>query len=56
MLKIASGCTIEFRFHLQDSKVKSGVLEKVEKRKMLKKILKAVGVGAKTNVGYGQFE
>ena len=56
MLKIAPGCTIEFRFHLEDSKVKSGVLEKGEKRELFKKILEAVGVGAKTNVGYGQFE
>lgn len=56
MLKIAPGCTIEFRFHLEDSKVKSGVLEKEEKRELFKKILKTVGVGAKTNVGYGQLE
>ena len=56
MLKIAPGCTIEFRFHLEDSKVKSGELKKADKRKLFEKILKAVGVGAKTNVGYGQFE
>lgn len=56
MLKIAPGCIIEFRFHLEDSKVKSGVLKKTDKRELFEKILKAVGVGAKTNVGYGQFE
>lgn len=56
MLKIAPGCSIEFRFRLVDSQVKSGVFKIEEKRDLFEKILKAVGVGAKTNVGYGQFE
>lgn len=56
MLKIASGCEIKFRFQLHDSVVdglKFGAEEKIE---LFEKILKAVGVGAKTNVGYGQLE
>lgn len=52
MLKIAPGCRIEFRFHLDDS----GVFKKQDKYDLFKEILEAVGVGAKTNVGYGQLE
>lgn len=52
MLKIAPGCTIEFRFKLEDS----GDFKKQKKIDLFKEILLAVGVGAKTNVGYGQFE
>ena len=56
MLKIAPGCTIEFRFHLEDSHVHGGTFKKDKKLELFKKILLAVGVGAKTNVGYGQLE
>lgn len=56
MLKIAPGCTIEFRFRLVDSIVGGKVFTKEQKKELFEKILKTVGVGAKTNVGYGQFE
>ncbi len=52
MLKIAPGCKIEFRFQLKDSKGFS----KKDKLEIFKKILGTVGVGAKTNVGYGQLK
>ena len=56
MLKIAPGCEIEFRFRLVDSVVDGKVFKKKDKLKLFKNILKTVGVGAKTNVGYGQLE
>lgn len=54
MLKIAPGCVIEFRFRLHDSDNKSMSAE--AKRDLFETILMTVGVGAKTNVGYGQLE
>ncbi|MDR3062225.1 MAG: type III-B CRISPR module RAMP protein Cmr6 [Dysgonamonadaceae bacterium] len=48
-LKIASGVTIEFRFDLKD-----GIISAEEKCNIFKRILLDYGVGAKTNVGYGQ--
>ena len=56
MLKIAPGCEIEFRFRLVDSVVDGKAFKKEEKLKLFENILKTVGVGAKTNVGYGQLE
>lgn len=56
MLKIAPGCEIEFRFRLVDSVVGGKAFKKEEKLKLFENILKTVGVGAKTNVGYGQLE
>lgn len=50
-LKIAPGCKLEFRFKLTGSNE-----EKKEKRVLFKKILTTVGIGAKTNVGYGQLK
>lgn len=50
-LKISSGCTIQFRFNL-----KPGFLTVNEKIALFTEILKTLGIGAKTNVGYGQFE
>lgn len=49
-LKIASGCTLEFRFKLVPS-----LLTIKEKEQLFKTILEDFGIGAKTNVGYGQF-
>lgn len=48
-MKIAPGCTLQFRFKLVGSDE-----EKKLKRNLFKEILTTVGVGAKTNVGYGQ--
>lgn len=57
-LKIAPGCTMEFRFKLVDTKDENGIVifNKDDKKALFEKIIKTVGVGAKTNVGYGQFE
>lgn len=51
MLKIAAGTIIEFRFKLNGSDE-----EKEAKLDLFKEILTTVGIGAKTNVGYGQLK
>ncbi len=53
-MKIAPGCTIEFRFKLVTSVVKDKTITADEKLKYFKEILTTFGIGAKTNVGYGQ--
>ncbi len=55
-LKIAPGCTMEFRFKLVDSHIDGKSFTAAQKKVLFEEILKTVGVGAKTNVGYGQFE
>jgi len=50
-LKISSGCIIQFRFDLHP-----GILEIKEKITLFTEIFKTLGIGAKTNVGYGQFD
>lgn len=72
-LKIAPGCTMEFRFKLNPStvpildeegnKVKNKEGKEVtldfgakQKKDLFQEILTTVGVGAKTNVGYGQLK
>lgn len=60
-MKIAPGCKIEFRFKLVDSIVKDKegkkyILTAKEKQDIFQEILTTVGVGAKTNVGYGQLK
>lgn len=55
-IKIASGCTIEFRFKLVDSIINNKTITAKEKEDFFKEILLTLGVGAKTNVGYGQLE
>lgn len=54
MLKIAPGCTIQFRFLLRKSIVNGKAYTADMKRNCFKEILETIGVGAKTNVGYGQ--
>ena len=56
MLKIASGCTIEFRFKLCNSVIDGIEFTVNEKIALFKEILTTVGIGAKTNVGYGQLK
>lgn len=51
MLKVAPSVTFCFSFDLHD-----GMLSKELKRDLFKALLLFHGVGAKTNVGYGQFE
>ena len=55
-VKIASGCTIEFRFRLVDSVIGDKTFTAEEKKELFTEILTTFGVGAKTNVGYGQLE
>lgn len=56
MLKIAPGCVMEFRFVLGDSTVNGRTYTADDKLKIFKDILSTMGIGAKTNVGYGQLE
>jgi len=50
-LKILPEVTFQFNFDLKD-----GILSRENKLKLFKKILTVKGIGAKTNVGYGQFK
>lgn len=51
-MKIISGVKVLFNFDLKDGKH----LTAKQKRDLLRKVLIYYGIGAKTNVGYGQFE
>lgn len=51
-VRIASGAEMKFRFRLVDS----SLLTAEEKLCLFESILLTFGIGAKTNVGYGQFE
>jgi len=56
-LKVRSDVTFTFGFQLQDTEIEYGlVFSKIIKRELLKQILLDLGIGAKTNVGYGQFK
>lgn len=59
-MKIASGCTMEFRFKLVKTEIekdgKTLTFTADQKRTLFEEILKTVGIGAKTNVGYGQLK
>jgi CRISPR-associated protein Cmr6 len=55
-LKVMPGVTFGFYFRLQDSKIGSLTITTEHKRLIFGEILCTVGAGAKTNVGYGQFE
>lgn len=55
-LKIAPGCKMEFRFKLVDSVIDGKTFSAEQKKTLFEEIIKTVGVGAKTNVGYGQFQ
>lgn len=50
-LKILPKVTITFHFRLN-----KGIISAEQKKKLFEQILKDIGVGAKTNVGYGQLE
>lgn len=50
-MKIAPGCEIEFRFKLTNNGLPAN-----KKKELFNKILITLGVGAKTNVGYGQLK
>lgn len=55
-LKIAPGCTMEFRFKLVDSEIDGEKFTADQKKALFEEIIQTVGIGAKTNVGYGQFQ
>jgi CRISPR-associated protein Cmr6 len=55
-MKIASGCKMEFRFKLVDTIIDGKKFSAAQKKTLFEEILKTVGVGAKTNVGYGQLK
>lgn len=55
-MKIASGCTMEFRFKLVDTIIDDKKFTAAQKKTLFEEILKTVGIGAKTNVGYGQLK
>ena len=56
-LKVRPGVTFRFVFELHDFKNENGetILTAEDKLKLFKRILLDLGIGAKTNVGYGQF-
>lgn len=55
-MKIMPSVTFEFAFRLSDTILKRGVkFTGDDKLKLFERILLDVGIGAKTNVGYGQF-
>lgn len=54
-LKIMPKVKFEFRFRLEDSHV-IPALTAEKKMFLFQEIIKTIGIGAKTNVGYGQFE
>ncbi len=56
-LKVKPGISFEFGFYLKDCQLSDGVKVTVkEKIELFKSILTDVGIGAKTNVGFGQLE
>ncbi len=56
-IRINPRVTFRFEFRLRDSILKGGVTVNAEtKRALFQEILTTVGIGAKTNVGYGQLK
>ena len=55
-LRITPGVIIRFAFHLQDTCVDGICFSADAKIELYKKVLTDVGIGAKTNVGYGRLK
>lgn len=62
-LKVKPGVSFEFGFYLNDCQLSDGLqitdglkITVKEKIELFKTILTDVGIGAKTNVGFGQLE
>lgn len=55
-LKVMPGVTFGFYFRLHNTQIGSLSVSAEQKRRIFAEILCTVGAGAKTNVGYGQFE
>ncbi|MEG1106917.1 MAG: type III-B CRISPR module RAMP protein Cmr6 [Eubacterium sp.] len=55
LLKVRPGVTFEFRFLLKNIRLRNDLeITQDEKLELFKAIIELIGVGAKTNVGYGQ--
>ena len=54
-LKILPGVRFQFNFILHDSNLAGMAISVADKEQLYRGILQQFGVGAKTNVGYGQF-
>lgn len=55
-VKLLPEVRFEFRFKLYDSEIENVKITAGKKKHLFKELLKFFGVGAKTNVGYGNFE
>lgn len=56
-MKIAPGCKLEFRFKLHNSDFgEDKKMTAIQKKALFEEILKTIGIGAKTSVGYGQLK
>jgi len=55
-IKVAGGVTFRFDFDLTESVVGEKIVTPGQKRELFIKILQDLGLGAKSNVGYGYFE
>lgn len=56
ILKVTSGIQIDFFFELYNNHCGENLLTKETKLKLFEKILYLIGIGAKTNTGYGHFD
>ena len=56
IIKVRGGTTFEFSFELHDSDINGVKVSADEKLALFFELLQYHGMGAKTNVGYGQFE
>jgi len=56
IVKVRGGTTFEFSFELHDCEIEGIKVTAEEKLKLFFELLQLHGIGAKTNVGYGQFE
>jgi len=56
IIKVRGGTTFEFSFELHDSNIDGVNVSADEKLTLFFELLQYHGMGAKTNVGYGQFE
>ncbi|MBL0286686.1 MAG: type III-B CRISPR module RAMP protein Cmr6 [Bacteroidetes bacterium] len=54
-LKVLPKVVFKFEFKLTDEKMTNEIMPAVLKEELFKQILLDLGIGAKTNVGYGQF-
>ena len=54
-LKVLPGVTFEFRFLLTDTDLNGWTVTAARKAETFQILLKTMGIGAKTNVGYGAF-